>query len=566
MEGVHQIIGPPGTGKTTTIARMVADEAVRGARTLHPFPVLVCSLTRAAAAEAAGRNLPINRNAIGTLHSHCYRAIGCPPIAETKVDEFNTLHPTYRLDDGGRVDIEEMAEGADDRAVMPDGLDTQHGDGLSQQYHHLRAVMRDRSLWPVPVQGFAAAWESWKAEAGVVDFTDMIEQGAGAVPEFRGHAPRAIFVDEAQDFSRLELETLRSWAVASEAFAMIGDPYQSLYHWRGAFPQMFDDPRVTLDRRRVLDQSHRVPRAVHKVAVAWIKRHLSTWRPIDYRPTDQEGEVVLAKNTTWGRVGKAMLRLIESELGEGRSVMIQAACGYMLGPTIKALRAAAIPFANPWRRKRGDWNPLGGGHGTSMSRRLLDLVRPAEPSEESQGLWTWQELHNWASVIDAAGTLLHGAKTRIKARALAEPSAAATFDDLSELIDAEALVDLWDSAFGGQVDSLLTWWGDRLMRVKRGPAEYPLRIARERSTTALTETPKCYVGTIHSFKGGEADTVIVFPDLSPNGDREWGAGPGPWRDAIARLGYVAMTRARSKLIICAGCSTREMPIAEVVRA
>jgi superfamily I DNA/RNA helicase len=56
-------------------------------------------------------------------------------------------------------------------------------------------------------------------------------------------------------------------------------------------------------------------------------------------------------------------------------------------------------------------------------------------------------------------------------------------------------------------------------------------------------------GTIHSVKGGEADAVFLFPDLSRSGDlayRRYGAD----RDSVIRLFYVGMTRARKSLYLC----------------
>jgi hypothetical protein len=39
------------------------------------------------------------------------------------------------------------------------------------------------------------------------------------------------------------------------------------------------------------------------------------------------------------------------------------------------------------------------------------------------------------------------------------------------------------------------------------------------------------VGTIHSVKGGEADVVFLFPDLSPAGDAAY-QKHGPQRDSV----------------------------------
>ena len=68
------------------------------------------------------------------------------------------------------------------------------------------------------------------------------------------------------------------------------------------------------------------------------------------------------------------------------------------------------------------------------------------------------------------------------------------------------------------------------------------------------EDPKIIVGTIHSVKGGEADVVVLFPDISCVADETcwWTAR----KDELVRTFYVGMTRAREKLVICAPAGMR----------
>jgi superfamily I DNA/RNA helicase len=54
-------------------------------------------------------------------------------------------------------------------------------------------------------------------------------------------------------------------------------------------------------------------------------------------------------------------------------------------------------------------------------------------------------------------------------------------------------------------------------------------------------------GTIHSVKGGEAQTVILIPDLSLAAVKPYWAGETA---SIGRLFYVAMTRASERLLLC----------------
>jgi superfamily I DNA/RNA helicase len=67
------------------------------------------------------------------------------------------------------------------------------------------------------------------------------------------------------------------------------------------------------------------------------------------------------------------------------------------------------------------------------------------------------------------------------------------------------------------------------------------------------------VGTIHSVKGGQADVVYLFPDLSPAGDGQYRRG-GSQRDSVIRQFYVGATRARETLCLCSPESGAAIPI------
>ena len=68
---------------------------------------MVASFTRAAATELRERNPGLAKGAIGTLHSHCYRALGCPEIAESPYQGMEQTYPHLRLTPGDS-DVEEL--------------------------------------------------------------------------------------------------------------------------------------------------------------------------------------------------------------------------------------------------------------------------------------------------------------------------------------------------------------------------------------------------------------------------------------------------------------------------
>src|SRR5688572_24171648 len=87
----YVLVGPPGTGKTTEQTRLITEAQDRG------WQPLVASLTRTAARELAGREMPIAPERIGTLHAHAYRALGGPTIAESKLAEWNAWVTEHKV-------------------------------------------------------------------------------------------------------------------------------------------------------------------------------------------------------------------------------------------------------------------------------------------------------------------------------------------------------------------------------------------------------------------------------------------------------------------------------------
>ena len=90
--------GPPGTGKTTKLAAWVqATIAKHGAES-----VFVSSLTRSAAHELRARDIPLERDQLGTLHSICYQALGRPKlvVGNKDVEQWNEFveskNPEFR--------------------------------------------------------------------------------------------------------------------------------------------------------------------------------------------------------------------------------------------------------------------------------------------------------------------------------------------------------------------------------------------------------------------------------------------------------------------------------------
>lgn len=542
-----QKVGPPGTGKTTSLARDVKNAAEK-----YGYDrVLVVAFTRASAAEIAGRDLPIPRHMVGTLHSMGYRCIGATPIAETKegLRSWNAWVVSKEAEFG--LSGEEQAPTGDDgpdAGAEPEWnifLKTR-GDHAYNDMMMMRAQMIDfgrpldeRRSWKVETRAFARMWEAWKREQGYIDFTDMIELPLRDKLPPPG-SPSVIIGDEVQDFTRLEQALVRWWGSHAETLVMAGDPDQAIYGFKGGDPRVFLDHPVPPDFHRVLEQSFRVPRAIHTWAEDWIGQ-VEDREQRAYYPRDFEGSVQsLSREYAHFREPERLLSLVDHTLADGKTVMFLASCSYMLTPLIETLRAEGIPFENQWRRKRGDWNPLhGNGRGVSARERVLAFLKPQEAVwGERATIWTGDDVRMWAEALEAKGVLRHGAKAKLKELPVRE----LTPDELLRIFEEPALL-------GPILDMDLDWFETHLMESRRRVMEYPLAIAQTRGGATLRKKPQVTVGTIHSVKGGEADEVVLFPDLSPAGAEEYHdsqAGAA----SITRLFYVGGTRARESLILC----------------
>ncbi len=533
-----------GTGKTTNLTRQIHRAVDRHG----PHAVLVTSFSRAAAAELAGRDLPISRDRVATLHSHCWHALGGPEVAEANVEDWNRDNPQLAITPAKKLGKLDGEESVDD-----DSETERNGDQELQRLGRYRGMMMPRSGWPQTLLDFEKKWSAYKEENGLLDFTDLIERCLRDVA-LAPNAPSVIFADEAQDLNRMQLTLVRKWGERANYFIVAGDDDQTIYSFTGATPEAFLDPDVPDDHKIILKQSYRVPRAVHGFAESLI-RLVTRRQEKEYLPRPEDGAVDRFSRDGYKSTDTAIIPDALKHVDQGKKVMFLASCSYMLRPLIQVLRKQGIPFHNPYRRSNGFWNPLRiGKHGSSANRILSLLVGHPDFGEEHRP-WTLGDVAQWAEWLQAKGVLRHGVKSKLKTFDVAQP---ATIEHLNGLFEPDALDGLmgaWDAGYR----ELLAWWRERVTADVKPRVEFPTEIAARRGPLALIEEPLVTVGTIHSVKGGQADVVYVFPDLSQAGDAQYRRG-GVQRDSVIRVFYVAATRARERLSICGPVSPAHIAI------
>lgn len=537
---LYTLVGPPGTGKTTRLAKLVRDAVDAD------WQVLIASLTKTAAREVAGRHLPIHDHRIGTLHAHAYRALGGGiNIAEDKrgITSWGEWVQEHGLPYGWQLSGG-AAPSPDEPKDAPSFADERtDGDDIYGQIGIWRSRLAPSDVWPLSHQAFFKAWCEWKAESDFTDFEDLIEKCAleDIAPTFETDA---LYVDEAQDLSASEIRLCATWARRVRAFVVVGDPRQCLYEWRGSDPNLFGELIRASKKTDVLRQSYRVPRAVHGAAALWVEQ-LRDGIDAAYLPTDAEGG--LERNGLNLRRADLIADEIADVAKSGQTVMTLTSCSYLLRPVIAALRQRGIPFHNPYRTKRGDWNPLRSPESpTSAAGRLVAFSRVDTDVWGGEArFWTSKEIQGWADALPA-DMFVRGGKTAIK-RAAGKDGTTLTPEDLAALVPSH---DVLEAMFFGRLD----WYRDHMVPKAAKGSEFAMKVTERTGVRSLFDTPKVITGTCHSVKGGEADRVYLWPDLSPSGYDDWCSSDT--RGQNVRMFYVGMTRAKQSLVLCGPSSAR----------
>jgi len=504
--------GPPGTGKTHWLATQVE----RAAEKYAPEEIFVCSFTKAAAYEIANRVKKglVDEKNVGTIHALCYRALKRPHIAELNIKDWNEKY-------GHIWPIKKEGENSLDEPEV----DIKAEYTILNEYNLYRGRLEENRM-PPDVKRFAVHWEQWKKQNYLIDFTDMLVKAPRYMPNMK-----VLLVDETQDCTPLQFKVLHEWGFFTKMFVVCGDDDQLIYGFAGARPGEMLSP-LPEGMTKVLSQSYRVPRAVHAFSDKWIKKLGNRRFPKEYHPRDADGEIVkspISMNET-----DVLIMEIRKDLAAGKKVMVLTTCGYMLETFIAQLREAGMVFGNPYRRTRGDWNPLGRKEtkGRVVSFWELHQAMNGTNPEYLDDPLLWIDL---VEMIRTKDNLKHKTKKILK-----------DWDGERELLWHDLTEEKLRLAV---LEGNFEWLRKNVIKQYERQIGYITDVVLKHDIGILDKDPGLVVGTIHSVKGGEADVVYIFPDISKAAAIECETSGRPAIDSLIRTFYVGFTRAREKLVI-----------------
>lgn len=488
-ENTQLFLGPPGTGKTTTLLGVVETELNNG---VPPDRIGFVSFTKKATNEAVdramkrfnveARDLPFFR----TLHSMAFGGLGVKRSQVLQKEHYRQFGDALGEIITGAGPGEDGLFGA--RATSGDVMlfiDSLARTRRVSLYSQWKQIAPDGVEWSSQ-ERFSRALSKFKNDLNILDFTDMLERypNEGYVPKLE-----ALIVDEAQDLSVLQWAVVERLAAQAKRVYIGGDDDQAIYRWAGADVERFLDLRGV---RHILHKSYRLPVEIHTSAMQIVKR---IKHRIDKPFSSRDDKGLVGFHNDFEDV----------DMSQG-TWLVLARNSYLLRPLEQYVRQRG------WLYESKTFH--------------------ADGSASVQAMVDWERLRRGRELTpDRIRNIYKHMTVDVGVRR--------QFRDLPGVNEEEplSLQQLKDS-FGLLTDAI---WHEALDRISAQDRQYYVSVLK--SGEKLTERPRIKISTIHAAKGGEADNVLLMSDMSQRTWEDWQRFP----DDEHRVFYVGATRARESL-------------------
>jgi len=297
---IRKAFGPPGTGKTTWIVNQTA--ALVRLNEVDPYKICAVSLTKATKYALLSKldriGVAVNTDQIRTLHSWCYRALkesGANPYI-VKTSELKEFFESK----GFEFKTDEV-EASEEEEFTADWHETEGNklyqaftklrltwDGVNPREHVCRFFRSEHEELSVSERTFLNLFKDyveWLKKQGLYDFTRLLTEAYKKGVSASGDL---LILDEFQDKGNLHNLIVRQWLTNFKHVLVCGDDDQAIFTFAGASPKHLIE--LQADETVVLPTSYRLPDKVHSLAVEVIKQN--RYRvPKKFMPAKEGGKV-----------------------------------------------------------------------------------------------------------------------------------------------------------------------------------------------------------------------------------------------------------------------------------
>ena len=516
------ILGPPGTGKTEYLLRKVEKKLEEGVK---PNRIGYFAYTVKAANEARTRAIKKFTNLdkkdfiyFRTLHSLAFKQLGLSKDDVLKDNHYRELSELLgiKLSNTNRKMDNNGFQMQDDIFAKVIDMARVRNITLKQQYQEMPHM---QGGW-MKIKYISDGITEYKRTRKLYDFTDMIIEFSKSTREDIIPKLDVLIIDEAQDLLPIQWEMVKKIMDKAGEVYIAGDDDQSIFKWAGANPS---DLINLQGERYILDKSHRVPEAIHKVAVNLINkvdnRIPKVWMP-KTRVT-KYGIIADAEGTNRGTVNHhvnrgSVYQQIQKDKGEW---LVLTRDNYTLEQIADEMKTKGFYFSM---------------HGQpSVSKKRLTAIMA----------WTNVAKNKKAITYDEVKTMYHymtvrrGVEYGHKGLSNADPEANFTYEELC--------------VYHGLLVPAHRIWHHALDRMPAHEVTYIVSLLRRKEK--LNQEPRINLSTIHGAKGGEADNVALLSDLPRKADEAYYKDP----DNERRVFYVGITRAKKNLHLVRSDTDRE---------
>ena len=282
------ILGPPGTGKTTTLLNLVDQFIQQGIR---PRQIGYFSFTRKAAREAANRaaekfglDADEDLENFRTLHSFAFKRLGMTKEKIMTAEDYREFGKMVGVPiKTGKNSEEDGTFNSDNEYLTIMNTARVKRMDLLEYYDSRQNIL---DIERDTLYLLSEELKRYKKEKGLKDFTDLLED---FIAQENKPSFEALFIDEAQDLSLIQWEMVRSMWVNAKKTYIAGDDDQAIFKWAGADVDHFIALKEEVNDIKVLDQSYRIPGGpIHELSQKIINKVQNRFDK-DYKPRAQHG-------------------------------------------------------------------------------------------------------------------------------------------------------------------------------------------------------------------------------------------------------------------------------------